>query len=198
MDDDHERRPAYLFDPRSGFRPATDALSNDSVTSSLATLSPVLRTLLVTDGTITKILEAFFWEPIDVELLLHVEAETDRAYPEMGVQVKDPMLRRRIVLRGRFTGSAYVFAETLIASNGFSPIFRRMLVEGRRRIGELIRDGRLETYRELMAVERAQAGQWAGYLGLETTARVAVRQYNICHNGRAMIQIIEVFPEDRF
>jgi hypothetical protein len=33
----------------------------------------------------TKSLEAFFWEPIDVELLLHVEAGSDRDYPELGV-----------------------------------------------------------------------------------------------------------------
>jgi len=198
IDDHHERRPEYAFDPRFGFRPSADALSNDSVTSSLATLSPVLRSLLVTDGTVTKFLEAFFWEPIDVELLLHAEAESGRDYPDMGVQAKDPLLRRRVILRGRFTTSAYVFAETIIASNGFSPIFRRMLVEGRKGIGEIIREERVETYRELMAVERTCAGQWAGYLGLETTARVTVRRYNIRHSGRVVTQITEVFPEDRF
>ncbi len=198
LDDDQERRPGYVFDPRSGFKPAAAAASNDSVTASLATLSPVLRALLVTDGTITKTLEAFFWEPIDVELLLHVEAGSDRDYPEMAVQAKDPVLRRRVVLRGRFTGSAYAFAETLIASDAFPPDFQRMLIEGRKGVGELLREWRLETYRELMAVEHTEAGQWAGYLGLKTTARVTLRRYNICHKGRAAIQITEVFPEDRF
>ena len=35
----------------------------------LAELPPFLRALLVTDGTVTKILEAYFWEPVVVDTL---------------------------------------------------------------------------------------------------------------------------------
>jgi hypothetical protein len=39
----------------------------------LATLPPFLRTLLVADGTVTKILEAFFWEPVRIESISNQE-----------------------------------------------------------------------------------------------------------------------------
>lgn len=198
IDDEGGRRPEYVFDPRNGFKAATEELSCVAAKCDLSTLSPFLRTLLITDGTITKNLEAYFWEPIDVELLMHVETRSEPNHSEMGLRTEGQVLQRRIVLRGRFTGSAYAFAETLIACDGLDPEFRRMLVEERKGIGELLRAWRLETYRELLAVERSQAGQWAGYLGLETAARVAIRRYNICHNRRAVIEITEVFPEERF
>jgi chorismate-pyruvate lyase len=196
--DEQADEPRYVFDPRTGFRQATIALSEDPVSSSLATLSPVLRSLLVTDGTITKILEAFFWEPIDIDILKHTEDAAEIDDVEFGIRAGDSILRRRVILRGRFTASSYVFAETVIASEAFSPDFRRLLLEGRKGIGELLRDQQLETYRELVGVERAEAGLWAGYLGIESTAPVAVRQYSIRHNGRSAVKILEVFPEHRF
>ena len=41
----------------------------DGGTVPLAHLPPFLRSLLVTDGTVTKILEAYFWEPVLVDTL---------------------------------------------------------------------------------------------------------------------------------
>jgi long-chain acyl-CoA synthetase len=198
IEEEQSRPLGYAFDPRTGFRPAGDSSSPDPITTTLTTLSPFLRVLLVTDGTVTKSLEAFFWEPIDIALLLHVEDRSDRDCPDLKIQVGDRASRRRVILRGRFTGSAYAFAETLIASDAFPLTFRRMLVEGEMGVGDLLREGRIETYRELVALERPVAGQWAGFLAVDTSARVALRRYNICHNGRAVIQITEVFPEDRF
>ena len=37
-------------------------------------LPPVLRTLLLSDGTVTKFLEAYYQEPIRVKTLFHAEA----------------------------------------------------------------------------------------------------------------------------
>ena len=188
--------PDYVFDPRCGFSPLAGA--NSGSESDLAPLAPFLRTLLVTDGTITKMLEAFLWEPIDVELLLHTAIPSVGAHLEMSVVINEPILKRRVVLRGRITGSPYAFAETIVAGGGFSQCFQAMLVDGRHGIGELLRQHRLETYRELVSVERTHAGQWAGYLNIDTAARVSLRRYKISHQGEAKVQVAEVFPEDRF
>jgi hypothetical protein len=42
-------------------------------------LSPILRVLLVTDGTVTKTLEAYFGEAIEVDVLEHAERTSEFA-----------------------------------------------------------------------------------------------------------------------
>ena len=39
----------------------------------MADLPPFLRSLLITDGTVTKTLEAYFWEPVQVQVLKQQE-----------------------------------------------------------------------------------------------------------------------------
>ena len=54
------------------------------------------------------------------------------------------------------TGSAHAFAETVMAIEGLTPDLQRSLVEERIGIGDLLRARKLETYRELVSVERGQ------------------------------------------
>lgn len=190
--------PKYVFDPRSGFGNGRAATTGAEPPIDLAAVPPFLRVLLVTDGTVTKNLEAYFWEPIDVELLFHDQLQSDREYPVIHVKAHDPVVKRRVVLRGRMTGSAYAFAETVIASDGLSADLRRSLIDDRKGIGELLRARQLETYREIVSVAHAQASEWASYLGVEPTARVMVRAYTIHLERRPAMQIVEVFPEALF
>ena len=104
---------------------AASLLDDDLV----STLPPILRSLLVTDGTISRVLEAYFWEPIDTEM---------------------------------------------------------------------IRQERLETFRELTKVVRQTAGVWARHLGVAPSAPVALRDYVIRHTGQTVAQITEVFPAERY
>jgi long-chain acyl-CoA synthetase len=194
----NEQKPRYVFDPRTGFAIKEPGATPEDTVIDLSTVTPFLRALLVTDGTVTKNLEAYFWEPIEVELLSHAEEQSDRAYPEIGVPAQATIVRRRVVLRGRMTGSAYVFADTVMTTAGVSEDLRRSLVDERKGIGELLRARRLETYRELVGVERAVAGEWAGHLGLDPSANVVVRRYTIYLQQRPAMLIAEVFSIDRF
>lgn len=164
----------------------------------LPTLPPFLRVLLVTDGTVTKSLEAYFQEGIDVEVLLHTDVSSDRSYPEIEVAPADPIVKRRVILRGTLTRSAYAFAETIIATDRIAPEVRRRLAAGRKGIGEVLREGKLETYRELIGIRRADAGEWAVHLGVDRGSGVMIRNYKIYHLGRAAIRIEEVFPVSPF
>ena len=49
-----------------GFIDGGAVINNNGEEVDLSLLPPFLRTLLVTDGTVTKSLEAFYWEPIKV------------------------------------------------------------------------------------------------------------------------------------
>jgi len=72
---------------------------------------------------------------------------------------------------------------------------RRKLLEEYKGIGELLREGRLETYRELLTAKLTAASEWAEHLRVAGNESVVTRDYRIYQGGRAVLLIREVFPE---
>ena len=62
-------------------------------------LPPFLRALLVTDGTVTKILEAYFWEPVEVQTLQQEFVCAERPIDWIRVEPGSRVLIRRARLR---------------------------------------------------------------------------------------------------
>ena len=176
--------------------PENPAARNDPL--QLSTLPPFLRVLLVTDGTVTKSMEAYFWEPIEIDVLAHSYMSSEREYADIDVVPGDPILRRCVILRGKISRTAYAFAESVMAGNRIPSDMKRKLIEDTQGIGALLRESRKETYRELSRVKRADAGEWAVHLGMDKNAGVLLRDYKIHLDGQAAIQIEEVFPIARF
>ena len=158
-------------------------------------LSPILRVLLVTDGTVTRTLEAYFGETIDVDVLEHAETTSESPYPQIDIAPGDHILHRYVRLFGRATRKVYAVAESVAVLEHISQQMRRQLIQEHKGIGELLREGRLETYRELLTANLTAAGRWAEGLGLAATASVVTRDYRIYQRGRAVLLIREIFPE---
>lgn len=144
-------------------------------------LPPFLRTLLVTDGTVTKHLEAYFWEEVAVENLGQTEVTLETAVPALALGAGERVLKRRVRLVGRASGRCYGEAESLIRLPCLPERLRGELVAGRIGIGELLRERGLETYREILDLGRA--GPDAVY-----------RTYRIMIHGEPAILISETFP----
>jgi chorismate-pyruvate lyase len=73
------------------------------------------------------------------------------------------------------------------------------LREGRLGMGELLRDRRLETYREILEFGEEKADQdLSACFEIEEGASVYFRRYRINVKGRPLILIIEKFFEPRF
>jgi chorismate-pyruvate lyase len=158
-------------------------------------LSPILRVLLVTDGTVTRTLEAYFGEAIAVDVLEHAERTSESAYPQIDIAAGDHILHRYVRLLGSKTGKVYAVAESVAVLEHISQQMRRQLIEEHKGIGELLREGRLETYRELLTANLTAAGRWAEHLHVAATEGVVTRDYRIYQGGRAVLLIREVFPE---
>jgi chorismate-pyruvate lyase len=158
-------------------------------------LSPILRVLLVIDGTVTRTLEAYFGEAIAVDVLVHVETTSERAYPQIDIAAGDHILHRYVRLLGKITGRVYAVAESVAALEHISEQMRRQLVQEHKGIGELLREGRLETYRDLLTANLTAAGGWAEDLQIAADAGVVMRDYRIYQGGRAVLLIREIFPD---
>jgi len=155
----------------------------DGGTVPLARLPPFLRSLLVTDGTVTKILEAYFWEPVLVDTLAQGLVTAERDIPWVEVAAGDEVLTRQAQLRGTDSGRRYADAFSVIRIERIPETFRQRLIDREIGIGVLIRDSGLESYREVLEV-----GVAAG------TGAEVFRTYRIIIDHAPVILITETFP----
>jgi chorismate-pyruvate lyase len=155
----------------------------------LADLPPFLRALLVTDGTVTKILEAYFWEPVAVDTLTQDLRSAERDIPWVEVAAGDQVLVRQAQLRGTDSDKVYASALSVIRTELIPPTFRQRLIDREIGIGVLIRDSGLESYRELMEVGVGDAQEDAAG-GVERIFRT----YRIIIARAPVILITETFP----
>ena len=146
-------------------------------------LPAFLRTLLVADGTVTKSLEAFFWEQIEVENLGQHLMQTQTDLPELSLPAGVQVLARQVRLRGMESGRCYAEAHSSIKLEALPEHLRADLQEGRIGIGELLRERGLESYREILDVGQSTQIPDAIY-----------RTYRIVIQHQAAILITETFP----
>ena len=147
-----------------------------------AQLPPFLRVLLTTDGTVTHLLEAYFQESVaarphrqTIEPLAHAE-------PELGVERGGEVLTRGVTLCGKDSATVYARADSLVLLEALPSALAEGLRRGRLGIGELLRDERLESYREITAMGRGEGHYW--------------RRYRIFIGGRPAMLITEQFPTE--
>jgi chorismate-pyruvate lyase len=148
---------------------------------------------MVCDGTVTRLLEALFWEPIRVDIVSQKDVELDHDIPWMALAAGRLALRRRVVLVGRDTGRRYAFAETIFRDPDTQ--LRAALEDPSTGIGRILRVHRIEQFRELVRVERTTASRWYDLLDTSADAPAVVRCYGIQQQGRRDLFITEVFPE---
>jgi chorismate-pyruvate lyase len=150
----------------------------------LIELPPFLRALLVTDGTVTKALEAYFWEPVAVDTLGQRFETAQATVPWIGLESGGRCLVREARLRGVHSGRAFAQALSLIRTELIPPDFRRRLIDREIGIGVLIRDSGLESYREVLDVGVERGGD---------AGACVFRTYRIIIGGHPVILITERF-----
>ena len=163
----------------------------------IASLPPFLRVLLVTDGTVTNILEAFFWESIQVENLGQTQMLLPEDLPLLEATQGCNLLQRGVRLVGAKSGTPYVFARSLIHLDALPEKLRDALLRGKIGIGELIRNSNLETYRALIEIGEKKDGSASKNLNHQSGALI-YRLYRISVQQKPAILIAEYFPESLF
>ncbi len=150
----------------------------------LAELPPFLRVLLTTDGTVTKSLEAYFWEAIQVRVEQHELTTIDQDIAAIQREAGQSVLRRRIELVGEQSSTIYALADSFICEELLPLNIREDLREQRLGIGELLRECGLETYREVLEMGcKTRSGEsWVW------------RTYRIAMDKQPLILITEQFP----
>lgn len=143
----------------------------------------------MTDGTVTKILEAYFWEPVQVDTLEQRFEVATQPVPAIDAQAGDRCLIRDARLRGIDSGRTFATAYSLIRTEWVPEGFRQRLIDREIGIGVLIRDSGLESYREVLDI---------GMEKLADGEQAVCRTYRIIISTRPVILITECFPLARY
>lgn len=169
-----------------GYVPGGIITNSKNETLHMERLPPFLRTLLVADGTVTKSLEAYFWERVEVENLGQAPLTLPHDLPALDLKQGETVLERHVRLIGAESGRVYARAHSFIKSAVLPQRLRDDLEQGRIGIGELLRERGLETYREILDVgNQAQSDQHE---------EAIYRTYRIVIHHHPAILITETFP----
>ena len=176
-----------------GMRQALDAFAAIGNVE-LHSLNLVARLLLISDGTLTDIVEAAFLEPIELAKLSVDSYLATVPVEALEIKTGDPVMRRKILLRGGVTGTNYVYAQTLNALNSLPEEVRHDLVNSGSPIGRLWIQHQLETRKEILSIWRDRAGELAGHFNIIPGDEILARSYRVFTGGRPSMLISEYFP----
>jgi len=157
-------------------------------------MPPFLRTLLVTDGTVTKSLEAFFWEPVVVENLGQTPVTLSDAIEWINMRPGDSALQREVRLKGEISGKVYAYAKSWLRLDLMPQGLKEDFLAGKIGIGELLRERGLESYREVLDIGREIDESLAPVFNSAKCGELLYRTYRVFMQGEATILITEKFP----
>jgi chorismate-pyruvate lyase len=170
--------------------------------SLLDDLSRFQRILLITDGTVTELLEHYLEERIEIHKILEcVEEDSTRIHARHGRFTQGysgAILKREVLLRGQRTGKNWLYAQSTILLEHLDDAFREDLLRTKTPIGKLWKKHRSETFKAILELDRHPAQEVAQHFGIAPSAPLITRSYSVQSNRRPVMLISEHFPLDFF
>ncbi len=158
-------------------------------------LHPLLRGLLFTDGTVSRLLEAITLSRIAVEPLEQAPGAAPAGFARhLEIAAGAQCLRRRVIMRVS-DGRPIVWAESCFVTERLPPEFLSSLDGNAQGIGGSLRALQLESRRELLWFGLGPAPAWSddGDRGVDTLTRA----YRVLMAGEATLLISEAFAVER-
>ena len=149
---------------------------------------------MVTDGTVTKSLEAWFWEPVKVEVLMNALEQSDSTVDGLEVVNGDRLLQREVVLKGEHSQKIFACARSTVSLKHLPYEIGNSLEKGEIGIGELLRQSGVETYRDIFNINFFKEPNADDLLLKKFQNEVLSRSYRIRVNGHPAIIVTEFFP----
>lgn len=178
-----------------------NSLTTDHQPNSLGDLpptverTPILNSLLSTNGSITLLLEAFFGERQQADKLSEEHIVFTEDHTDLKVSAGSSAIERVILLRGTQSQRAYLHATTLVALDKICPKFSESLLNTQTPIGRLWDDHKMELFKEMLRYERRPAGDLAESFQIAETDLLISRTYRVYSDGHCIMLITESFPE---
>ena len=162
----------------------------------LSELGPLQRSLLIADGTVTRILEAYARQRIGSIKLDQSICTLNAEHTFLSAPAGTTIIRRRVMLRGRDTPIDYGEAESLIASHRLPRQMVNEIESGDESLGRLLHQFKIEVRRELLFFgSEKQSAVHDSKLQIKSP-KLLSRTYRILSMGQPLMVIEEKFPMD--
>jgi len=163
-------------------------------------LSPVQKILVTTDGSVTRLLEAFTGSEIGIVTLNQETVESSRSESSVLDIRPGELINHRVVeIRRNDTGGLLLHATSFTPLSRLEPEWRQDLVRADIPIGKILAGHKIEARRELLDVGLEPAGEKiAGAFGIAPGDLLIIREYRIIHRGLPLMDIQEKFPLQSF
>ena len=164
----------------------------------LARLTPFQRGLLVTDGTVTRFIEAYTLLPVEVVLLQQKKQILDTEHIWLKLPAREEVISRQVILQTHSQEASsptiHTYADSLIVPQRLPQSLLNELESDKQGLGGLLRHSGLETRRELL------------WCGIETLSDLPPaiedleghtfisRTYRVFVNQEPLMLINEKFP----
>lgn len=157
-------------------------------------LSAFQRILLTTDGMVTEMLEAFFWERMTVVKLSQEQTCADGELIDLEIDEGTPIIKREILLQGKQSGKNRLYASSVLVPERLDQKMQEGLFKSQRPIGLLILEDRLETFREILECGHSPDPKAAPHFGISDETPIVYRTYRVFAMRKPIMLITEKFP----
>ncbi len=151
--------------------------------------------LLMTDGSVTTLLEVLSGKPVVVKTLLQqvVKADTERA-AALDVEEGDNINYRVVVLKNDDNDRPLIYAESYTPIARVRKEFRQDLMKADIPIGRILTKRRIESRREITRIGTTANDELNDLFGVPHDVPLLSRTYDIISHGMVLIHITETFP----
>lgn len=181
------------FDPLAEIFIAQSQRPRHLKDANLRTLTQLERALLVIDGTVTRFLEAYSMERIDVINIGQTEEILQKDHQWLELSAGYPVVSRRVLLRGRYSDRIYAAAASLVDPERVKEAVREKYGDMNRGLGRMLLSGRTEQYRELLWYGKEKSENLSGEMRMLSSEYCITRTYRIIVKGKPAMMITEWF-----
>ena len=179
----------------SGYLSSSQINTDSDYLLDVKTLPPFLRTLLVMDGTVTKSLSAWFWEPVKVKAFQNKLETLTEPIDILDIQSGAKILRREVSLIGKHSQQTFACARSIVSMQHLPDKIGQSLEKGKMGIGELLQEQNIETYRDIFNINFfTETEKKKDKLLDSLSGDIVSRSYQIRVNGIPAIMVTEYFP----
>jgi chorismate-pyruvate lyase len=150
--------------------------------------------LLITDGTVTDILEVFMGEKIQI---IKIKEETSKAahdIPALEILAGDEVIERHVFLQGKDSRKNYIYAKSLLIPAKLQEGLHQDILNSSIPLGQLWIEHKLETFKQIIGNGKEPANDLASHFGIARDDEMLHRTYRLFSNNHPCIMITEKFP----
>ena len=170
----------------SGYMPGKDL----GAVGNFFDLHPVMRALLIADGTVTTAIEAIYREPVSVDVEQQEMLSISVPIPLLEIGAGEEAFYRRVKLTGGTSGKVYVQAYSLLKQRSLPAQLWRQLQNEEVGMGVVLRSAAQSSYRRVLNMGSGDL------MGLDEG--FVHRTYSVNIAEQTAILITEVFNLDMF